>query len=218
MTTRFGEFRLDTESRQLFRGEAEIHLSPKAFELLKLLVERRPRALSKAELQRHLWPDTFVSEGNLPLLIGEVRAALGDSVRDSQFVRTVQRFGYAFCGTVPDDDSGAPVGRTAGEPNCWLVVGSQRIPLPSGDHTVGRDPAASVWLNVSGVSRLHARIRVSGADALIEDGQSKNGTYVRGERITAPMRLENGDEIRLGSLVLIFRVWSPEDTTETQAI
>jgi DNA-binding winged helix-turn-helix (wHTH) protein len=217
MSARFGDFRLDTDRRQLFRGEVEIHLSPKAFELLKLLVELRPRALSKAELQRHLWPDTFVSEGNLPLLVGEIRAALGDPARGSQYVRTVQRFGYAFCGSV--EVGPAPAGgRFPGEANCWLVVGSQRIQLPQGEHTLGRDPGASVWLNVSGVSRLHARIRVAGPEATIEDGQSKNGTFVRGERITTPVPLRDGDEVRLGSLVMTFRVWSPEDTTETQSI
>jgi DNA-binding winged helix-turn-helix (wHTH) protein len=218
LSTRFGEYRLETASRQLFKGDVEIHLSPKAFELLKLLVERRPRALSKAELHRHLWPDTFVSEGNLPLLVGEIRAALGDPARGSQYVRTVQRFGYAFSGSVLEGAGQPTTGRMAGEANCWLVLGSQRIQLPQGEHTLGRDPAASVWLNVSGVSRLHARIRVNGPDATIEDGQSKNGTFVRGERITAPTALRDGDEIRLGSLVLTFRVWSPEDTTETQTI
>lgn len=213
MNVRFGGFRLDSETRQLFRGDVEVHVSPKALDLLTLLVERRPRALSKTELHEHLWPDTFVSDANLPLLIGEIRAALGDDARDSHFVRTVQRFGYAFSGSVVDVPS-ARATAAASDPRCWFVVDGQRIELAHGDHVLGRDPAAEVWVNVSGVSRHHARLRIVGPDATIEDLQSKNGTFVRGERISAPARLEDGDEIRLGRVSITFRVWSSGDTTD----
>jgi DNA-binding winged helix-turn-helix (wHTH) protein len=95
MSTRFGEFRFDATTRQLFRADVELPLPPKAFELLKLLIEHQPRALSKTELQQRLWPDTFVSEGNLPLLVSQIRAALGDHPRNARFIRTVQPYGYA---------------------------------------------------------------------------------------------------------------------------
>ena len=87
MQVRFGEFTLDTESRQLRQGNAERHLSPKAFELLRLLIENRPRALSKAELHERLWPSTFVSEATLSSLVAEVRDALGEKARRGRFVR-----------------------------------------------------------------------------------------------------------------------------------
>jgi DNA-binding winged helix-turn-helix (wHTH) protein len=58
---RFGECLLDTDSRQLVRGKEEVHLAPKAFELLMLLVTGRPRALSKRELHEAIWPATFVT-------------------------------------------------------------------------------------------------------------------------------------------------------------
>src|SRR6185436_16384220 len=94
------------------RGNRELRLSPKAFELLRLLVDERPRAMSKNELLERLWPDTFVAEANLPSLIAEVRDVTGDDADEPRFIRTIRRFGYAFCGTITDADSdrssGAP--------------------------------------------------------------------------------------------------------------
>ena len=216
MDTRFGEFRFDPTTRQLFRADVELPLPPKAFELLRLLIEHRPRALSKSELQKLLWPATFVSEGNLPLLVSQIRAVLGDTARDARFVRTLHRFGYSFCGSVIEP-AVAPPSALVADPMCWVVAGSRRMPLRDGDHVLGRDPEAAVWVNTSGVSRHHARMRVRGAAATIEDLDSKNGTFVRGERITGVIPLNDGDEIRLGLLVLLtIRIESPADSTETQ--
>jgi Tol biopolymer transport system component/DNA-binding winged helix-turn-helix (wHTH) protein len=109
----FGPFTLDLESRQLSNTGEEIHLEPKAFELLSALVIERPKALSKADLQERLWPGTFVAEANLSNLVAEIRAALGDPARAPKFVRTVHGFGYAFCGEAtlsagPSDAVSAP--------------------------------------------------------------------------------------------------------------
>jgi DNA-binding winged helix-turn-helix (wHTH) protein len=92
-TLTFGEFALDLDTRRLLRQSADVHLSPKAFELLKALVENHPRAVSKNELRERLWPGVFVSEGNLSLLMTEVRNALGDDAREPRFVRTLHGFG-----------------------------------------------------------------------------------------------------------------------------
>src|SRR5262245_31472006 len=100
---RFGEVRFDSEARHLSREGRDVHLSGKAFELLRLLLERRPAALSKAEIQEHLWPDTFVSEANLPTLVTEIRDAIDDDARQPRFVRTVHGFGYSFSGEVTDE-------------------------------------------------------------------------------------------------------------------
>jgi len=94
----FGACVLDTETRQLLRAGEPVHLTPKAFELLQGLLERRPRVLSKAELREQLWPHTHVHEANLPNLVAEVRAAVADDARSPRFIRTVHGFGYAFCG------------------------------------------------------------------------------------------------------------------------
>ena len=93
---RFGEFVLDSDTRQLLRACEPRRVSPKAFHLLEVLVSSRPRVWSKRELQDLLWPDTTVVEANLPNLIAEVRAALEDNPQCPRYVRTVHRYGYGF--------------------------------------------------------------------------------------------------------------------------
>jgi DNA-binding winged helix-turn-helix (wHTH) protein len=210
----FGEFTLDTESRQLRQGDAERHLSPKGFELLRLLVENRPRALSKAELHERLWPATFVSEATLTSLVAEVREALGETAASGHFVRTVHRFGYAFGGTATEL---APRVESAGHrARCWIIWEWGQVPLTEGDHLLGRDGDVAVWLESPTISRHHARIRVAGAEATIEDLGSKNGTYLRGERLVSPLPLTDGDEIRLGSVLVTFRRQGTSGSTATQ--
>src|SRR5204863_1900637 len=93
--TVFGPFTLDLDTRQLRRAGAEVHLSPKAFDLLAALVFERPKVLSKNALQQRLWPDTFVAEANLSNLVAEVREALDDEARAPRVIRTVPRNGHA---------------------------------------------------------------------------------------------------------------------------
>ncbi len=72
-----------------------------------------------------------------------------------------------------------------------------------------------MWIDAPGVSRHHARIRVEKGAATLEDLGSKNGTFLRGEPVTAPTRLEDGDQIRLGSVIVTFRIPPPAGSTET---
>jgi DNA-binding winged helix-turn-helix (wHTH) protein len=215
MQVRFGPFTLDTESRQLSQDDAERHVSPKAFELLRLLVENRPRALSKAELHERLWPSIFVSEATLSSLVAEVRAALDEKAGDEGFVRTVHRFGYAFKGEAAElGSSGQAPGERA---RCWIIWESGQVPLREGDHLLGRDADVTVWLESPTVSRHHARIRITGPIALLEDLGSKNGTFLRGERLTAAAPLADGDAITLGSVPLRFRRIEPGVSTDTHS-
>ena len=209
MTVSFGDLTLDTDTRQIRRGAVEVHISPKAFELLTALVDARPRALSKADLHERLWPDTFVTESNLAGLVAEIRRAIGDDARTPRFVRTVQRFGYAFAGDVTLGSS-TPVVTV----RCWLVYGDRQWTLPDGEHVLGRgqEPGA---IDSDTVSRRHARILVSTGQATIEDLQSKNGTFVRDEPVGARRALKDGDEIRLGSVRLTFRTASAGPSTRT---
>jgi len=98
MRLQFGDCTFDSEARTLRRLGADVRLSGKAFHLLEMLLQARPKALTKEALFTALWPDTFVSEANLASLVKEVRAAIGDEARDSRYVRTAHRFGYAFSG------------------------------------------------------------------------------------------------------------------------
>jgi DNA-binding winged helix-turn-helix (wHTH) protein len=217
MEVRFGEFRLDSASRRLFRNEVEAHLTPKAFALLQALLEARDRALSKEELATRVWPDTFVSDANLSVLIAEIRAVLADSPRTPRFIRTFHGFGYAFCGTVTDVSRPRPAAPSAAT-NCWLVAGERRLPLVEGENLVGRDPALPIWFDVPGVSRHHARIVVAQDSATIEDLASKNGTYVQNERITEAVALKNGDAIRIASLQLTFLTRPLHEATRTETV
>lgn len=214
MKIRFGAFTLDRDTRQLIQEGREIHLAPKAFELLLLLVLDRPKVLSKTELQQRLWPETFVAEANLSNLIAEIREALDDPAREPRFVRTAHGFGYAFCGDATIAADADDIG--ASQPWCWLEWGTRRFPLAAGEHVMGRDPDVQVRLDASTVSRRHARIVVTADRAVLEDFGSKNGTYRGDERVTAPIELIDGDAIRIGSLLVTFHARGPLDSTETQ--
>jgi len=98
MRVSFGSCLLDTDTREVLRDGRPVHLTPLALRLLELLLEHRPRALSKAELQDLLWPGTFVTEASLSRLVTDLRAVIGDDARGSTFIRTVHRHGYAFGG------------------------------------------------------------------------------------------------------------------------
>ena len=212
---RFGEFVLDVDLRQLRGPSGDLHLSPKAFDLLALLVANRTRVLSKVELQEQLWPQTFVIDTNLASLIAEIREALNDDAKHPRFIRTAHRVGYAFCGTVADDFTTPPVA-IASLHLCWLLKDGRRIPLLPGDNILGRDLEGTIDIDSPSVSRRHARIRVLERDATIEDLESKNGTYVRGERVSAaPVPLSDGDELRIGSVSLRFRQQTTSGSTMT---
>lgn len=211
MRTAFGEFILDSETRQLLRGGREIHLSPKAFDLLCALVKRRPSVVSKDELFGQIWPDTFVVEGNLNVLVSEVRRALSDNGQSAPFIRTAHGVGYAFCAEATDLGSGARRHEEA-KPRCWLVWKDRTFILAAGDNVIGRDPDCAVWLDHAGVSRRHARIRISDdmGRALLDDLKSTNGTFIGGKQVVAEMPLADADVIKLGPVRLTFRAWSDE--------
>jgi DNA-binding winged helix-turn-helix (wHTH) protein len=209
---RLGELTFDPEARQLLRAGAEVHLSPKALDLLALLIDHRPRALSKQELHAHLWPATFVSEANLASLVAEIREALGDAARQPRFVRTAHRFGYAFCGEAIDASTVVRSGEPASF--CWLVLDGRRLPLQPGENILGRDDEG-IRIESPTVSRRHARISISGPEAVLDDLGSKNGTFIRDEPVSTGVRLEDGDEIRTGSVVFRFRMTLPKGRTAT---
>lgn len=213
MIYRFGGFAVDLRTRRLLRGDQELHLSPKAFQLLVTLIEHRAQAMSKADLQQTLWPSTYVVETNLAGLVREIRHGLGDSAETPVFIRTMHRFGYWFIAPVSEDD----VQADAAPPQVryWLLWETRQVALGAGENILGRAPDAAVWIDAPGVSRHHARIRLEGLEASIEDLGSKNGTYLGGQAVTSPVALNDGDQIRLGSVVVTFRIPPPAGSTET---
>ena len=218
MRFHFGDFTLDRGTRQLRCGEEERHLEPKAYELLDLLLSRRPEAVSKGEIRDRLWPDTFVSESNLTSLMSQLRAALGD--RERRLVRTVQRFGYSFAGEARKErGEGSAVGSPAPlEAAAARILWEDRdLLLTKGENVLGRDPDLPVCIDHPQVSRRHARLVLKGRRATLEDLGSKNGTFVREERIESPVSLSDGETFRLGRQVLVFRAASGLDSTRTES-
>jgi len=206
----FDGHRLDLGTRQLFRGSTEVHLSPKAFDLLQILVANPTRALSKTELHDRLWPDTFVTEANLASLVAELRRALADQSAAPKFIRTVRRYGYAFCGQLTGEVETPPR-----RPTCWIVWRGHEIPMHEGENILGRDPAAEASFDLPSVSRRHARITVAGDSVTVEDLGSKNGTLVRTERITGPTPITDLDELQIGSVRIVVRVLRGGEPTQT---
>jgi len=211
---RFGEFTFDTGSRELRGPGGPIPLSPKAFAGLLALIERRPDAVSRAELQDRLWPRTFVADTSLRRVIAELRAALGDDEDRPLFIRNVRGFGYAFCAEAED----AASGRRSVESSfaCRLEWGRREIALRDGENLLGRTDDSVAWIDSASVSRRHARIVVAEGRATIEDLGSKNGTFVSGRRIDRPTVLGGGDQIELGSVRMTFRVFHERGSTETR--
>jgi len=202
VAVRFGDFTFDAERRQLRRGREPVRLSPKAFQLLQALLAARPRALSKEELMDLLWPESLVTEATLSSLVSEVRGALREGARKPRHLRTVHGFGYAFSEEPPETaagETGAAVHR--------LTWGSREIDLAEGENVVGRERAARVWIADASISRRHARILVSAERAVLEDLGSKNGTYRGTARLVGAQAapLEDGDELRFGSVTVTYR-------------
>lgn len=216
MKLTFGRFTFDSGTRELLDGARRVRISPKAFDLLQVLLERRPAVVTKAELQGRVWAGTFVGDANLTVVVAEVREALGDDSKQPTLVRTVHRVGYAFCGAAVDAAGGeAAPARFSG---CWLAWDTKTFPLNEGENTVGRDPRCQVWLDASGVSKRHARVTVDRGGARIEDLGSSNGTFVHGQRIIGVQALADGDPIDLGAVRVSFRRWSDERPPKTERI
>ncbi len=212
MRLRFGEVTFDSQSRLLLRGPEPIHLTPKAFDLLALLVKERPRAFSREELIGAIWPDVVVTESNLTSLVNEVRSVIGDDAKHPTFLRTLHGFGYSFAADVVTEPRPA---RGGGGVRLWLVWGINVLDLSEGENILGRDADSAVWICDPSVSRQHARIAVRGGDAVFEDLGSKNGSFHAGRRLERPVPLRDGDGIRVGSVNLVFRAASASGSTAT---
>ena len=220
MRVRFPPFILDSETRQLSRADRndpDVHLSPKAFDLLCLLVQHRPKVLDKRVLHAQIWPDTYVGDATLNVLIGEIRKAIDDNVREPRFIRTVHGVGYAFCGDATDGAAPPPDARDV---LCWLTWKGTTFRLEEGDNVIGRGPRCAVFLDVDGVSRRHANIHIDreARRVTLADLGSTNGTFVGRTRVTAPATLHDDDRITIASVELRVRLWASEDGPKTKRI
>lgn len=206
---RFGSFEFHADAHRLTSNGQAVHLTPKAFDLLHLLIDKAPGVASKEEIHAQLWPGQAVSDATLVGLIKEIRRALNDRNTDCRIIRTVHRVGYAFDAsltTVPD----------ALPSNCLLVIDGRSLELVEGENAVGRDPLCDIWLDEATVSRRHARIIVGREHVTLEDLGSKNGTCVGNDALVGSTRLNDGDRIRFGSVRALFFVSPSARPTQTQ--
>ena len=217
MRVRFGSFEFDSGTRELLREGTRVHLSPKSFDLLQILVERRPALVTKQELQDQLWPDSVVLEANLGNAVAEIRKALGDDPKSPSYVCTVSRRGYRFAAGV-EAIGGASAVRAHVRPRWWLVWKDTILPLTEGDNVVGRSPNSGIWLDAGSVSREHAHIFIANGRAIVEDRRSTNGTFVNGDRLASPHPVEDGDTLTFGSEETVFREWSETAAPATERV
>jgi DNA-binding winged helix-turn-helix (wHTH) protein len=217
---RFGACAVDVSRREVRRDDAVVHLTPKALDLLVLLIGEAPRVVPKSELHQRLWPGTFVSDATLVGLIKEIRRELGDRDRGAPIIRTAHRVGYAFCPELERAPSGQPFGiestRDEAASVChWLMVSGGRIALREGENSIGRDPSSNVWLDSASVSRVHARILVGHDGVSLEDCRSKNGRKLGEKRATHATALRDGDRLRFGTVSALYRASVAGMSTET---
>ena len=209
---RFHGFALDVGQRTFSCGGRRVHLTRKAFDLLTILVDEAPRVVSKEELHRRLWPETFVTDATIAGVVKELRRVLGGDESKEPLVRTVHGVGYALNGPIETGDRD-----DARDAHYCLVSGTRRLMLRDGANEIGRDPRAAVWLDSPQASRRHARIIIADETATLEDVGSKNRTLVNDRPVVAPTRLTDGDAIQVGSAIFVFRVLNTVATTETAA-
>src|SRR5262249_3185586 len=103
----FGSFRLDTVNHRLWRGDERVSMTPKAFDLLRYLVEHRDRLVSQGEILDALWPETHVNPEVVKKHILAGRKAVGDGSREPIFIETYPKRGYQFVASVRDAPAGA---------------------------------------------------------------------------------------------------------------
>jgi DNA-binding winged helix-turn-helix (wHTH) protein len=199
MLLRIGSCEIDCERRRILREGEERPLSRKAFDLLVVLLDERPKVVSKERLIRKIWANTFVADANLAILIGDVRAALGDSAQEPHMIKTHHRVGYSFVGEITEITSGSPA--MDRQPAFVLVSGKRRILLFDGTTAMlGRDATCEIVIDHPSVSRFHARLSVAGEVLSVEDNDSKNGTRVDGRKLTEPSVVRSGQKLMFGTL------------------
>jgi len=144
---RFGSFEVDLQSGELRKSGQKLKLSGQPFQVLAILLEHPGEVVTREQLQKRLWPDTFVDvDHNLNTAINKIREVLGDSAESPRFVETLPRRGYRFIGPV---DVGAGFALTQQGSPPW-VPGR---PQPDGGDAVRESPVQRHWgLGVSGAA------------------------------------------------------------------
>ena len=132
----FGPFVLDTAQQRLTRGETVVQLTPKTYDTLLVLVENHGRLLTKDELMKAVWPDSFVDESNLTQQVSMIRRALGETGGERRYIATIAGRGYRFEAPVIQSVKEQPLAPAAEmlEPAATAVSPASRrghLPIPA---------------------------------------------------------------------------------------
>jgi len=200
---RIGPWTVDPAACELSNGGGVNRLRPKVMELLAAFARHPGQVLSKQQLLDLVWSDVTVGDASLTVAVGELRDALGDDLELPVFIETIPRRGYRMIAPVEraDRDTVRPGGS-----RFWLTGAGVELVLRQGENLIGRVPEAHIRIESPKVSRRHARIIVDGDSAVVEDLESKNGTFIGDTRIGGPTPLTHGDQLRLGQLAALLRV------------
>jgi DNA-binding winged helix-turn-helix (wHTH) protein len=204
-TFSFGEFELDVAAFSLRRSGKRVKLEKIPMEVLILLVSRRGNLVSRKEMRELLWgPRVFVEHDSaINTAIRKIRHTLDDDADTPRFVETVVGKGYRFVASVTRRSTSLS-GRGMGTSSHAVFRGKQEFALKDGENLLGREPDAQIRVDHPSVSRRHAKIVLRAGRAMLEDLDSRNGTFINGRKLEASTELEHGSIIGLGPITLTF--------------
>lgn len=150
----FGDVTVDLRRVEIRRAGAVVPLEPKAFDVLRHLVENRDRLVTKDELLDVVWKDTFVTPNVLTRAVAQLRKALGDDAFEARYIETVAKRGYRFIAPVRAADDGDPRAVTAEQPTPALATERAARPKPAWQRWVTLAAAGLAIAGVLGAARL----------------------------------------------------------------
>jgi TolB-like protein/DNA-binding winged helix-turn-helix (wHTH) protein/Tfp pilus assembly protein PilF len=146
----FHSFRLDSADQCLWRGDERAQITPKAFDVLRYMVENAGRLVTQDELLEALWPETYVNQEVLRKYILEIRKVLGDRPEKPEFIETVTKRGYRFIAPVAHVSSDEPANSSTVRVKSAVAVTEE----PAIEDQLGRETVASEQQASSGERRL----------------------------------------------------------------
>jgi DNA-binding winged helix-turn-helix (wHTH) protein len=199
---RFGDFELDVAAFTLRRAGISVRLEKIPMEVLVLLVEHAGTLVARDRIHAALWgPDVFLDrDAAINTAMRKIRKALGEDAGRPRLVETVVGKGYRFVGQIARETAD-PARQVA---VYRLIRGTDAFALRDGENLIGRDPDVQVFLDHPSVSRRHARISIAAGRVVVEDLNSRNGTWIDGRGITAPTEVHDGSIIGVGPITLTF--------------
>jgi DNA-binding winged helix-turn-helix (wHTH) protein len=197
---RFGDFELDVAAFTLRLKGIPVRLEKIPMEVLVLLVEHAGTLVRRDSIHAALWgSDVYLDrDAAINTAMRKIRKALGEDVGRPRFVETVVGKGYRFVGQIVR----ATVDRQRQVAVYRLTRGTDAFALQDGENLIGRDPDVHVFLDHPSVSRRHARISIAAGEVVLEDLNSRNGTWINGRRITSPTEVHDGTVIGVGPITL----------------